>query len=140
VGSGPLEPELRRLAAQRGVTEALEIAPVAAAHREELTRLIRQAAAVVMLSDYESQGLSVQEALALGRKVLVNDGTALGELINHPNVRAVDRHADAAAITEALVALLDTPPAAAPPMPTWDDCAAALGDLYDEALAVGGSG
>jgi glycosyltransferase involved in cell wall biosynthesis len=92
-----------------------------------------------MLSDYESQGLSVQEALALGNTVLVNDGTALGELINHPNVRAVDRHADAAAITEALRALLDTPPAPAPPMPTWDECAAALGDLYEEALAVGSS-
>jgi glycosyltransferase involved in cell wall biosynthesis len=136
VGSGPLQPELRALAEQLGVGDALEIAPVAAGDRMELARLIQQAAAVVMLSDYESQGLSVQEALAMGKAVLVNDSTALGELVNHPNVRAVDRHAGAMAIADALLALLDTPLAPAPAMPSWDDCAAALGDLYEEALAT----
>jgi glycosyltransferase involved in cell wall biosynthesis len=136
VGSGPLKPDLRALADQLGVGDALEIAPVAAGRREELARLIQKAAAVVMLSDYESQALSVQEALALRKAVLVNDSTALGELINHPNVRAVDREASAAGIAEALLALLDTPLAPAPVMPGWDDCAAALWDLYDEALAT----
>jgi glycosyltransferase involved in cell wall biosynthesis len=137
VGSGPVEQELRRRASRLGVADAVEIGPVGTGRREELATLIRRAAAVVMLSDYESQGLSVQEALALGRPVLMNDGTALGELINHPNVRPVDRHADAAGVTEALLALLDTAPLPAPAMPTWDDCAAALEALYEEALELG---
>jgi glycosyltransferase involved in cell wall biosynthesis len=136
VGSGPLKPDLQALADQLGVGDALEIAPVAPGRREDLARLIQQAAAVVMLSDYESQGLSVQEALALRKAVLVNDSTALGELVNHPNVRAVEREASAAGIAEALLALLDTPLAPAPVMPSWDDCAAALWDLYEEALAT----
>jgi glycosyltransferase involved in cell wall biosynthesis len=135
VGTGPLEDDLRHVADRLGVADAVEIAPVPAGRREELATLISQATAVVMLSAYESQGLSVQEALAMGRPVLVNDSTALGELINHPNTRAVDRHADAAGVTEALLALLGTPPAPPPVMPTWDDCAEALQAIYDEALS-----
>ena len=135
VGTGPLEDDLRHAADRLGVADAVEIAPVHAGRREEMAALISQATAVVMLSDYESQGLSVQEALAMGRPVLVNDSTALGELINHPNARAVDRHADAAGVTDALLALLDTPPAPPPVMFTWDDCAEALQAIYDEALS-----
>lgn len=88
-----------------------------------------------MLSDYESQGLSVQEALALGRPVLVSDSTALGELVAHPNVRAVSLDADAATIAEALLGLLDMTLAPPPALPTWDDCATQRFDLYEEALA-----
>ena len=135
VGTGPTEHELRHVADRLGVADALEIAPVPAGSREELATLISQATAVVMLSDYESQGLSVQEALALGRPVLVNDSTALGELINHPNTRAVDRHADAAGVAEALLTLLDSPPAPPPQMFTWDDCAEELQAIYDEVLS-----
>jgi glycosyltransferase involved in cell wall biosynthesis len=137
VGSGPIEDHLERLASRLGVGHAVEIGPVGTGRRDELAALISRATAVVMLSDYESQGLSVQEALGLGRPVLMNDGTALGELINHPNARAVDRHADAAGVTEALLELLETAPLPAPAMPTWDDCAAALRALYEEALEIG---
>jgi glycosyltransferase involved in cell wall biosynthesis len=136
VGSGPYEPELRSLAARLGVTHMLEIAPVAADRRDEMAELLHNAACVVTLSEYESQGLAIQEALALGRPLLVSDNSALGDLRQHANVRTVTRRTPREQIAATIVALLDAPPVTTPPsLATWDECAAALLEVYLETLA-----
>jgi glycosyltransferase involved in cell wall biosynthesis len=134
-GSGPYEGELRRLAERLGVADRLEISPVPAHRRVEMAALLRRAWVVAILSQYESQGLAIQEALALGRPLVVSDGGALGELRDHSNVRTVPAGADADAVAAAILASLDAPTVSPPPMPTWDRCAAALLEAYEETLS-----
>ena len=136
VGTGPDEQKLHSLAERLRVGHMLEIAPVPADRRDEMARLLRRAACVVMLSEYESQGLAIQEALALGRPLVVSDNSALSDLGRHANVRTVDRGATSEDITAAIVELLDAPPVEAPEMFTWEQCAATLLDVYLNTLAV----
>jgi glycosyltransferase involved in cell wall biosynthesis len=134
-GSGPYEGELRRLADRLGVADRLQIEAVPAHRRDEMALLLSRSWAVAMLSQYESQGLAVHEALALGRPLVISNGTALAELKDHANVRSLAEDADAEQIASVILDLLDAPPAAPPVMPTWDGCTAALLDLYEETLA-----
>ena len=135
VGSGGYECQLRRLAARLGVVDLVEIAPVPADDREGMARLLSKAAVVASLSEYESQGLAIQEAIALGRPVVVSLGSALGELGRYPNVRALGRLARGEDVAAAILELLDASPAEPPVLPTWDDCTAALLELYEDTLA-----
>jgi glycosyltransferase involved in cell wall biosynthesis len=135
VGQGPYEPELRRLADRLGVADRLEIAPIPAERRDEMAQLLHRAACVAMLSEYESQGLALQEALGLGRPLVVSEDSPLGELREQPNVRMVDAQASSDQIASAIVELIDAPPVAPPPLPTWDECAAAVLDVYLRVLA-----
>jgi glycosyltransferase involved in cell wall biosynthesis len=134
LGSGPYEPQLRQLAAKLGVTDAVEIGPVASGSREELAALLNRAAVVTALSEYESQGLAVQEAIGLGRPVVVAQGSALDELRAYPNVVTVPAGASADAVAAAVSRVLRTPPVAAPQMQTWDACVDALAELYRVSL------
>lgn len=136
VGTGPYESELRRLAERLGVADLLMIAPVPADRRDEMARLLQSAACVVALSDYESQGLAIQEALGLGRPLVVSDNSALGGLRHHANVRTVPRSATPEQIADEIDALLDAPPVTAPlTLATWDECATALLEVYLATLA-----
>jgi glycosyltransferase involved in cell wall biosynthesis len=87
------------------------------------------------LSGYESQGLAIQEAVALGTPVVVSDATALSELGQYPNVRVLKRRAGGEEVAAAVLELLDAPRAHPPALPTWDQCASALLELYRETLA-----
>lgn len=134
VGSGSYEAELHRLAQRLGVAHLLKIAAVPAERRDEMARLLRRARCVTMLSEYESQGLAIQEALALGCPLVVSDSTALGELSRYANVRALAREATSSQIASAIDELLEVPEVDPPPLFTWDQCAATLLDLYLETL------
>ena len=136
VGSGPAESALRKRADELGVRDSVDIGPVDADQRGQLAELLRRAAVVVALSEYESQGLGAYEALAVGRPLLVNDGTALSELADRPNVRTVASAASPATVAAALLASVDAP--GAPPMelPTWDDCVAMLLRVYEKVLSA----
>src|SRR4029079_4115276 len=80
VGSGPYAPTLWRMARELGVEDRVEIGAVAAAERHAMAALLSGAKLVLLLSDYESQGMAVMEAIALGRPVLVAETSALQEL------------------------------------------------------------
>jgi glycosyltransferase involved in cell wall biosynthesis len=134
LGSGPFEPQLRALAARLGVEDVVEIGPIASGSRAELAALLHRAAVVTALSDYESQGLAVQEAIGLGRPVVVARGSALDELEGHPNVVTVPAGAAADVVAEAVARVLQAPPAAAPQLQTWDACVDALAELYRVSL------
>lgn len=133
-GSGRYERQLRKLACRLGVAQLVEISPVPAGHREDMALLLSRADVVVSLSSYESQGIAMQEALALGRPLVVSDAGALAELARYENVRVVPRNAGPAEICSAISALLGALPVTPPAMPTWDACAAGLVELYELAL------
>jgi glycosyltransferase involved in cell wall biosynthesis len=138
LGSGGDESALRRTALRLGVADAVEIAGVPAEARESLASVLERAGVVVALSDYESQGLAVQEALALGRPALVSDGTALAELKRHANVLALPKNADSGRVAAAIDELLARRPAMRPILPTWSECATAVAAVYEQALAESG--
>lgn len=132
LGSGPYEPQLRALAARLRVADVVEIGSVQS--REEMATLLHRAAVVTALSEYESQGLAVQEAIGLGRPVVAARGSALDELQAYPNVVTVPAAATAAELADAVTRVLRAPPVQAPQMQTWDACVDALAELYRRVL------
>jgi glycosyltransferase involved in cell wall biosynthesis len=135
-GSGPYEKALRKLSASLGVAGQVEIAPVPPAQRQEMARLLGCADIVVALSEYESQGLAILEALAAGKPVLTSDNTALAGLEAYANARTLSRGAGAVEVAASIDALLDAPPTDPPPLPTWDDCVSELLELYRKIIAA----
>jgi glycosyltransferase involved in cell wall biosynthesis len=136
VGSGPNEPELRETARQLGVADRVEIRSIPTERRGELGSLLGRAGLVTLLSEYESQGISVMEAMAMGAPVLTSDSSALGDLGRRGLVSTVPL---AMSDREIATAMIRTMQAGAPPVPTlpsWDDAALALHAIYAEILDV----
>jgi glycosyltransferase involved in cell wall biosynthesis len=134
VGSGPYEPELRRLAEALGVEERVEIGGIDPRDRAGMASLLARAGLVTLLSEYESQGIAVMEALALRRRVLLADTTALTELARRGWARAIPRESTPEQIASAMLAQLRAPPPDNLALPTWDDCAHRIADVYRSAL------
>jgi glycosyltransferase involved in cell wall biosynthesis len=136
-GSGPYEPQLRRLAEQLRVASRVEIAAVPPENRGEMASLLQRASVVTLLSEYEAQAIAVTEALALGRPVVVGYAAGLMEFADRGLARAVSLDASpadvAAAVFEQLVRPVRVPSFE---MPTWDDCAEQLRALYLDVLAA----
>jgi glycosyltransferase involved in cell wall biosynthesis len=131
VGQGPYEDELRRQAQELGVGDSVEFTSLPAEDREGMARLLRRSSLVVLLSEYETHPLVALEAVAAGRPLVVNDRAGLGEVAAAGLARPVGAKAAPAAVAAAILAELDRPlrrPDAQ--LPSWDDCAAALLDLY----------
>jgi glycosyltransferase involved in cell wall biosynthesis len=135
VGSGPYEAALRRQAVELGVEDAVEIRSVP---RQALPPMLRLAPVVALLSDYESQGVAIHEALAMGCRIVVSDTTALAELGSYPQAATVAPTAEPIEVARALIAQLDAPapsPNEAPPLPSWDECARGNLELYRAVLS-----
>ena len=79
VGTGPYESNLRDMARKLGIDGHVEIRAVAPDDRGGMAALLSQASLITLLSEYESQGIAVMEALALRRPVLVANNSALRE-------------------------------------------------------------
>jgi len=135
VGAGPYESELRRAARESGVGERIEIGPIDPADRAGMGALLSRANVVVAMSEYESQGIAVIEALGLRRRVIVAETAALREFARAGVARGIPLESTPVQLAEAIHEELHGPrrPAYAPP--TWDDCAAQLERLYAEVLA-----
>ena len=130
-GSGPFEPELRRRVAHAGLEGSVEIGAIPSADREGMATLMARASVVVLMSDYEAHPVSMMEALALGRPTLVATTSGLAEYVARGQVRGVAPDATARDLATALVREIRDPmERSAIAIPTWDDCAAALADLY----------
>lgn len=131
VGAGPEEARLRELARRLGVAARVEIAPVPPADRGAMADLLARAALVTLLSDYETHPIAALEALALGRPVLVAHSSGMAELAEQGLARSVAPDAGPAEVAAAMLAQLRRPLIPPPlALPTWDDCAAGLLDLY----------
>jgi glycosyltransferase involved in cell wall biosynthesis len=134
VGSGPYESALQRLASQLGVAERVEIGAIAADDREGMARLMGQASLVTLLSEYEAHPVSVIEAAALGRPVLVADTSGLSELAARGLARSIPLGGTAESTAAAILQQLRRPSEPQRDLPeqlsTWDDCATELLALY----------
>lgn len=75
VGSGRLEPRLRELAVNLGISEQVNFAGTVPYFSEELVQLYSAADIFILPSEYEGFGLVLLEAMACGTPVI---GTAIG--------------------------------------------------------------
>lgn len=133
-GTGPYEPQLRRLAERFGVGDRVQIEALSAENGALAARL-GGAALVVLLSDFETHPLAALEALALGRPLLVADTSGLGELAEQGLARAVPPGSPPSVVADAMIEALERPlPRGDLRLPTWDDCAGGLMDLYEEVV------
>ena len=136
-GAGPYEKPLRRLAARLGVADAVEISSVPAADRATMARRLSEVDLVVLLSDFETHPIAALEALSLGLPLLVASGSGLGELADRGLARAIELPMDPADVASAIVEELRRPQGPVTlALPTWDECASELLELYRR---VGGS-
>jgi glycosyltransferase involved in cell wall biosynthesis len=131
LGAGPYETALHEIALKCGVAEHVTIRSIPADNRSEMMSLLSQASLVTLLSEYESQGIAIMEALALHRPVLVADTSALREYAEKKLARAISLHCTPEELAFAVIDQLDNP--LIPDkldLPTWDDCAEQLDILY----------
>jgi len=137
-GSGPYEETLASLAAELGVSERVEIRAVPA---EERARMARELAAVhvaVLLSEFETQPIAALEALSLGCRLVVADTPGLRELADDGLARSVPLDSPPELVATAILdELHELPAPQSPPLPTWDECADALLELYVAAAGRG---
>lgn len=134
VGVGQYEDELRGQAAASGLNGKIEIGSIDPIDRDGMSRTIAGASAVVLLSEYEANPVAVMEALALERRVLVADTSGLSEIARAGMATAVPIDASTDEIARALVDLLRSPEPTNLRLPTWDQSAASLADVYREVL------
>ncbi|NWF81955.1 MAG: glycosyltransferase family 4 protein [Chloroflexi bacterium] len=98
------EDELRRIAAEGGVADRLEL-PGRVSEAEKL-RLLGEAAVVAAPSRYEGFGIPLVEALAAGAPLVTSDVTAGNEVISHEHTGLLVPYNDVAALAAAIVRLL----------------------------------
>jgi glycosyltransferase involved in cell wall biosynthesis len=131
VGKGPYEANLRQLAQAHGVADRVDIGPIAIEDRGGMANLLSSARLVILLSDYESQAISVMEALSLGRPVLVADTSALRDIAIRGLARAVSLDSPVEDVTEEILRQLNKPHVPVEvTLPTWENCAVSLLEIY----------
>jgi glycosyltransferase involved in cell wall biosynthesis len=135
LGSGPYEAELRALAERLGLADRVSVRFVPPVDRAGMARSLARAGVVALLSDYEAHPVAVMEALVVGRPVVVSRTSGLTEIAERGWARGIAPDATPAETAAALAAQLAAPVVPAlHELPTWEGCAGALADLYDEVL------
>jgi glycosyltransferase involved in cell wall biosynthesis len=120
-GTGPYEAELKRLARACGVEARVEIRAIPIEDRARMAAELARAA----------HPIALLEALALGVPALVADTSGLRDLARGAWARAISLHSTAEEVATAVVHQLREPRVPErEDLPTWDDCAASLIDLY----------
>jgi glycosyltransferase involved in cell wall biosynthesis len=136
VGDGPYRSQLEKLAKRSGVADIVEFVTVDAADRRGMADMFRAARVITLLSDHESQGVVGLEALAVGRSLVVADGTALAELGQFGEINVVPPAADSKTISGLIVRKLGESSAPKPArVPRWEHTVDALEAVYSEVLA-----
>lgn len=136
LGSGPYESELLKLAKRVGVLDRVTIKSISPNDRHAMATALAEASVFAALSDYEAHPVAVMEALSLGRPVVGCNGSGIAELVAEGWVYGVDPGASREVIGDRLVmAMSSSPLIDATELPTWDDCAEQLTQLY---LILGG--
>jgi glycosyltransferase involved in cell wall biosynthesis len=137
VGEGPLESRLYQLAREHHVEDLVTIAAIPPTHRREMAEIMQRAALVISLSDFESAGLSIREALSLGRPVLVTDIAGYSDLHGSPLVNAIPLKSPIPVIANAIAdSLRRTVVAEAADIPTWDECIDQFERIYRDAIGA----
>jgi glycogen synthase len=136
-GSGRYEPSLRQLVDQLRVRDHVEIRSIPVRERTQMADELARVGVVVCLSEFESHGIAVLEALSLGCRAVVARTPGLIALVDAGLARGVALDSPPADIAQAVLEELDRPPIARPPrLPTWDECAEKLRQLYEDVVAA----
>jgi glycosyltransferase involved in cell wall biosynthesis len=135
VGKGPYEEELRRQVEELGLTASVEVTSVPAGDPLGMAALLGRVSLVVLMSEFESHPLVALEAAAAARRLLVADAGGLSEIAADGFGRAIPLDSSPEQIAAAALEELDKPPPqSSPSLTSWDECAAALLDLYGSLL------
>jgi glycogen synthase len=129
-GGGPYANQLQALARRLRLASRVEIGAIPPSDRSGMADLMVRAGVVVLLSDYEAQPLAVMEALALGRPVVATDATGLHEFVVRGLAHGVSPRASPKEVARAILQALDAPAMTPLRLPTWDDCAARVLEVY----------
>ncbi|HET7507078.1 MAG TPA: glycosyltransferase [Solirubrobacterales bacterium] len=135
VGKGPYEDELRRQAEELGVADRVEVTSVPPGDPRGMATLLGGVSLVVLMSEFESHPLVALEAAAARRRLLVADAGGLSEIAEDGFGRAIPLDSTPQQIAAAALEELEKPqPERSPSLTSWDECAAALLDLYGSLL------
>jgi glycosyltransferase involved in cell wall biosynthesis len=138
VGKGPYEDELRRRVEELGLGASVEITSVPAGDPLGMAALLGRVSLVVLMSEFESHPLVALEAAAARRRLLVADAGGLSEIAADGFGRAIPLESSPEQIAAAALEELDKPqPQSSPTLTSWDECTAALLDLYGSLLNSG---
>ncbi|MGN6202157.1 MAG: glycosyltransferase [Solirubrobacterales bacterium] len=138
VGKGPYEDELRRQAEELGLGDRVEVTSVAPGDPGAMAALLGGVSLVVLMSEFESHPLVALEAAAARRRLLVAAAGGLSEIAEEGLGRAIPLDSTPRQIAAAALEELAKPqPERAPSLTSWDECAAALLDLYASLLKIG---
>jgi glycosyltransferase involved in cell wall biosynthesis len=135
LGAGPEETPLRALVEDLGISPAVSIERIDPKERQGMAEALSQASLVTLLSEYEAHPISVMEALALRRPVLVTHTSGLAELADHGMVRSIPLSSSPSDVADAVLHNLRDPllpPEAA--LPSWDDCAHQVVATYEQVI------
>jgi glycosyltransferase involved in cell wall biosynthesis len=137
-GSGPYRDELLALARRLGVEERVEVRAVDAADRSTMAEELSRTSVVVLASDFETNPLAALEAASLGCPLVVADNSGLRELADRGIARAVGNVADPTELATAILEELEHPRTQPQlDLPTWDECASKLAELYAQVVRRG---
>lgn len=131
LGSGPYSEALHRLVRQHGLEARVQITSIPPDDRGKLARTLSRAALVTLLSDYEAHPISMMEALAARRKLLVTYTSGLAELVDQGLADGVPLDSRPDDIARAVVDAMNKP-AMKPdvPLPSWEQCTSRVLSLY----------
>lgn len=134
-GTGPYESSLRSLAEELHVSNRVEIRAVPVRERERWAKELSRVNVVTLLSEFEAQPIAALEALALGCRLIVANTPGLSVLAEQGLARGVPLESSAEEVAAAILEELDEPPVANPPrLPTWDECADGLLEVYQSVV------
>lgn len=137
IGSGPYEGALREQAHDLGVADKVVIGSIPSADRGAMASALRCASLAVLLSEYEAHPIAVMEALSLGVPMLVADTSGLSEIAEKGLAHAIPLDSSPAQVAAAIEQELDRPHTrASVKLPTWDECADTLAQVYRSVAAV----
>jgi glycosyltransferase involved in cell wall biosynthesis/GT2 family glycosyltransferase len=135
VGKGPYEDELRERVRELGLGESVEVTSVPAGDPLGMATLLGRVSLVVLMSEFESHPLVALEAAAARRRLLVADAGGLSEIAADGFGRAIPLDSSPEQIAVAALEELEKPPPqSSPALTSWEECSAALLDLYGSIL------
>lgn len=135
LGEGPYAGELKKMAQDLGVDHRVEIGGVPIERRHEMAETLVTATVVTMMSEFETQPMAALEAISLGRPTIVADTSGLSELAEQGWATAIPLNSSPVQVAEAIDRQIKNPMIAKDiRLPTWDDCANQLHDLYYEVI------
>ncbi len=132
IGTGPYEARLREMAAELGIADHVVIRSFGPEERGGLGKVVSEAAVMCLLSDYEAHPVAVMEGVGTGTPALVADTSGLTELGEAGLATLIPVDASSEQIAAAVMTIARMPRTAPPQIPTWDDCARHLQNLYEE--------